>query len=198
MRMHGVTERYSNLPHKSRTFFASAARHPLLSRARWLVKVDDDVYVIPRNLNAVLRRHTPAAGAEQRILLGLIKRGDIYRPDKSKGYGKKWVERSWGLLASSQYHQNCWGPAYAVSQAAAAQLGSFPGSALRYLSNEDTLMGLWSVAFGWDMVNELDLGRKRCREGAAVVYGLPHCAGLCHPEKEMPALHANSSCNLDS
>ena len=58
--------------------------------------------------------------------------------------------------------------------------------------------GLWSVAFGWDMVNELDLGRKRCREGAAVVYGLPHCAGLCHPEKEMPALHANSSCNLDS
>ena len=44
MRMHGVTERYSNLPHKSRTFFASAARHPLLSRARWLVKVDDDVY----------------------------------------------------------------------------------------------------------------------------------------------------------
>ena len=54
------------------------------------------------------------------------------------------------------------------------------------------------MAFGWDMVNELDLGRKRCREGAAVVYGLPHCAGLCHPEKEMPALHANSSCNLDS
>ena len=51
----------------------------------------------------------------------------------------KWVEPSWGLLAS-QYYPNCCGSAYAVSQAAAAQLGSFAGSALRYLANEDTMM----------------------------------------------------------
>ena len=104
---------------------------------------------------------------------------------------------SWGLLASATYHPNCWGPAYALSQAAAAQLASFPGSALRYLSNEDTLMGLWSVAFGWTLVAEQDLGRRRCREGAAVVYDLPKCAGLCDPVRKMPTLHANASCNLD-
>ena len=58
--------------------------------------------------------------------------------------------------------------------------------------------GLWSIAFGWDMVNEPDLGRWWCCEGAAVVYEAWECPGLCHPEKEMFALHANSSCNLDS
>lgn len=62
MRMHGVTERYSNLPHKTRTFFASAARHPLLSRAQWLVKIDDDVY----GASGRTMRRSPARGCQWR------------------------------------------------------------------------------------------------------------------------------------
>ena len=68
---------------------ACACRRGAPVSFRNLIFLSAPLAVIPRNLNAVLRRHTPAAGAEQRILLGLIKRGDIYRPDKSKGYGKK-------------------------------------------------------------------------------------------------------------
>ena len=199
LRLAGVTERYTNLPAKTRAFFTAAAAHPLLRRYRWLVKLDDDIMLLPGNLAASLRRNTPAQPAtepwpEQRVYLGCVKEGKIYRAGESKS---KWAERSWGLLADDSYHQNCWGPAYAMTQAAAAQLASTPGggAALRELSNEDTTVGLWALAFSWKIVNDLDWCRKRCRPGAAVVYDIPKCAGLCKPETKLPIHWANAECH---
>lgn len=113
-------------------FFLAVAQN---YNARWIVKLDDDVYLIPPRLAAATSQWD-AMGAEY---IGCMKHGDVHTD-----VDHKWFEPTWKLLPR-RAHMNAYGSIYAVSGDIAARVLGKNGNKLRHLGNE----GGWRMIFGF-------------------------------------------------
>ncbi|GLC41799.1 hypothetical protein PLESTM_001240900 [Pleodorina starrii] len=181
LRLPGLQECYSCLTNKTRAFFAAAlAAFPSV---RWLVKADDDVYLIPHRLPA-------AAEQWERIgagYIGCMKHGKVYSEE-----GTRWYEPL-HLLLGPTYYLHAYGSAYVLSAEAARRVIVRNYHNLRLLRNEDTAVGAWMLAHDVVYFEDMRLCSPECHK-AAMVVARTECAGLCAPLEDLYALHRNESC----
>lgn len=118
-----VQECYRCLPQKTQAFFLSVA---LNYNAKWIVKMDDDVYLMPPRLLAAASQWSDI-GAQY---VGCMKQGDVHTANNDK-----WFEPAWKLLAE-RYHLNAYGSIYALSGDVVSRVLQQNGNKLRQLANE--------------------------------------------------------------
>ncbi|GLC41801.1 hypothetical protein PLESTB_001700800 [Pleodorina starrii] len=181
LRLPGLQECYGCLTNKTRAFFATAlAAFPSV---RWLVKADDDVYLIPHRLPA-------AAEQWERIgagYIGCMKHGRVIREESDR-----WYEPHHLLLGPS-YTMYAYGSAYVLSAEAVRNVILKNYHHLRMLRNEDTAVGAWMLAHDVVFFEDTRLCSRECHPSALVVVE-SYCAGLCAPVEDMLTVHRNDAC----
>ncbi|KAG2495703.1 hypothetical protein HYH03_006303 [Edaphochlamys debaryana] len=185
MRLPGVQECYTCLPHKTRSFFAAAVS--AFPSVRFVVKADDDVYLLPHRLPAAAQQWG-RMGADY---IGCMTHGPV-RSDPED----RWFEPQ-SLLLGPAYFLHAYGSAYVLSARAVRDVVVARFERLRLLANEDTSVGAWML--GADVAHFEDM--RLCAPGchpAALALAPVGCAGLCDPVADMAAAAANTSCTSDA
>ncbi|KXZ43951.1 hypothetical protein GPECTOR_77g5 [Gonium pectorale] len=163
MRLRGVEECYTCLPNKTRAFFVAAlAAYPSV---RWVLKMDDDVFLIPQRL-------PPAAAQWERMgagYIGCMKHGYVFKEP-----GARWYEPQ-HLLLGPAYYLHAYGSAYVLSSEVVRRVILPNYHSLRLQANEGKQ------------------GYKPCHPAALAVLRV-ECAGLCAPLEDLAAAARNGSC----
>mmetsp|Transcript_33313 Transcript_33313/g.83914 ORF Transcript_33313/g.83914 Transcript_33313/m.83914 type:complete len:394 (+) Transcript_33313:230-1411(+) len=184
-----VLERYANLALKLVRFLeAGLARFP---GCGYLMKVDDDVYLVPQQLPPALGQWTAAAAD----LVG------CFMPNKrvSQSRMSKWYEPSHALFGAS-YHTYPSGPTYAVSSRSAALLVALlHRHRLRLLGcGDDCSVGLWLGALNTTWLDDRRLCAPHCSPAAISVRGESGLGGRRGSTRVAAAmvrkLHAAEAC----
>lgn len=126
-----LQECYQCLPQKTMAFFLAVAQN---YNAKWIVKLDDDVYLIPPRLAAVASQWDEI-GAQY---VGCMKHGDVHTESDHK-----WFEPTWKLLPM-RAHLNAYGSIYGLSGDVADRVVRKNSHILRHLGNE----GVWQTFVG--------------------------------------------------
>ncbi|KAL6754243.1 galactosyltransferase-domain-containing protein [Haematococcus lacustris] len=188
LRLPDIKEGYHGLAAKTRAFFALvAALYPAAPAAspgpRWVVKVDDDVWLSPARLRAAsLQWSRMAAG-----YVGCMKHGVVWTEQQSR-----WGEPQ-HLLLGPRYFIHAYGSAYAVAGQVVREVLGPAAASLRLLANEDTSVGAWMLAHNVKHFEDMRLCAQACHP-AAVAVGRPECAGLCDPVNDLVAAQNNTDC----
>lgn len=122
-----MQECYRCLPQKTLAFFLAAAQE---YNVKWIVKLDDDVYVKPPRLE-VAASQWEKIGAEY---VGCMKHGKVHTESSHR-----WYEPAWRLLPQDA-HMNAYGSLYALSGRAVDLAVTRNGGNLRQLGNEGVLV----------------------------------------------------------
>ncbi|CAN6443819.1 unnamed protein product [Victoria cruziana] len=177
-----IEEGYNNLPHKTLAFFRSAYG---LYDADFYVKADDDIYLRPDRLSALLAKER----SHHLTYLGCMKRGSVFTDPKLKWY------EPLSHLIGSEYFLHAYGPIYALSVEVVASLAALPNNSLRMFSNEDVTVGAWMLAMNVNHEHNMALCSTTCSPSSIAVWDLPKCSGLCSPEEQLLALHQMDICS---
>ncbi|KAK9828752.1 hypothetical protein WJX72_001925 [[Myrmecia] bisecta] len=177
-----LQEGYSGLTAKTLMFLTAAARR---YNARYIVKVDDDVYLRVARLPPAVQQWTQD-GAEY---VGCMKTGDIVTSPEWR-----WFEPQHQMLGSKSYFTHAWGSIYVVSGAVAEDLASRRPGSLRQFTNEDVTLGSWMLAMNITFRDERRLCENDCTATSIAVYDMPKCAGLCNPAEQLVRLHTSEAC----
>ncbi|PNH08278.1 putative beta-1,3-galactosyltransferase 14, partial [Tetrabaena socialis] len=181
LRLLGMQECYHCLANKTRAFFSAALdMYPSL---RWIVKADDDVYLVPQRL--------PAAAVQWERMgagyVGCMKRGKVWTEA-----GARWYEPQ-HLLLGPTYFMHAYGSAYALSAPVVRRVIQRNYHHLRLLANEDTSVGAWMLAHQVAHFEDMRLCSPTCHPAALAVLRT-ECAGLCAPLEDLEALHRQEAC----
>jgi Galactosyltransferase len=122
-------ECYRCLPNKTLAFLMEVDRQ---WQARWVVKVDDDVYLAVHQMPAALAQWQAAKAH----YVGCMKNGAVFGNNDSK-----WFEPLWTLIGP-EYYMHAWGSAYVLSGDALAKWIAPNEQLLRKSSNEGKLLPL--------------------------------------------------------
>ena len=118
-----MQECYTCLPQKTLAFFAMvAARY----EARWVVKMDDDVYLSPRRLLLAMKQWGRMAAE----YIGCMKHGHVHHDPANK-----WFEPEHVLLGQ-EYHLNAYGSIYIIAGHVLDGIVVPNAGSLRRLANE--------------------------------------------------------------
>jgi hypothetical protein len=177
-----LVEAYDGLPNKTRTFFHSVAQ---AYQADWIVKMDDDVYMMPERLHLAAKQWD-TAGAEY---VGCMANGDV-SSDEADG---KWYEPRHELLGR-EYPLHAYGSMYALSGGVVERVVVRSFDTLRLLANEDTSVGAWMLSHEVRHFDDERLCVELNCTAAAVGVGSIECAGLCDPVADLYRLHGSKAC----
>ncbi|KIZ05988.1 hypothetical protein MNEG_1961 [Monoraphidium neglectum] len=120
--------------------------------ADWVVKVDDDVYLsVERLLLAMKQWDRMEAG-----YVGCLKNGAVWTEP-----GTRWYEPQ-HLLLGSNYYLHSYGSIYALRGRAVEDVIVRNLDNLRLLANEDTMVGLWMLAHGVKLFEDMRLCSPTC------------------------------------
>lgn len=177
-----VDEKYSKLNHKTLAFFRTAYS---LYDADFYMKMDDDIYLRPDRLAALLAKPRESP----RVYLGCMKKGPVITDPKYKWYEPQ------AYMIGSEYFLHAYGPIYALSKEVVANLAATKNQRYRMFINEDVTIGVWMLAM--DVVHEdnRDICATSCGPTSIAVWDLPKCSGLCNPTVKMPELHRDEMCS---
>jgi len=175
-----VLEGYLNLARKSHIFFKTVTEQ---YSAKFIVKMDDDVYFRPDRLYHAL------PGYEERRLgyIGCMKAGPVVRKNTHR-----WFEPSHMLFGNSTYHEHANGPIYILSGESAELLATDSSADFRHFSNEDVTIGVWMVVLNVTFYDDPRLCTPLCSPYTIAQYNAD-CQGVCDPT-DMLDLHRTSSC----
>ncbi|KDD72366.1 galactosyltransferase, partial [Helicosporidium sp. ATCC 50920] len=176
-----MEEAYADLPRKTVAFLQAVMR---AYAPRYVLKVDDDVYLRPSNLMSALAQWSRL----EADYVGCMKQGEVFSAPNFR-----WFEPQHALLGG-HYFTHAWGSVYALSGAAAQQLLDLPLASLRHFANEDVTVGAWMLALNATHYDDRRLCAETCKPGAVAVYDFPTCAGLCDPAPSLDRLHASEDC----
>jgi len=187
-----MEESYLSLNHKTYLFFRTAIRQ--YPNAKYFVKADDDIWLFPERLRVTLSdglapTEKGLAPRSERSYIGCFKKGPIFKDNKLK-----WYEPFWPLLSTNEYHLHTWGPIYSLSNALVADLGQLPDGSMRFLTNEDTTVGLWMIGLNATQEDDRRFCHAACSTNTIVVYDLPRCSGLCKPIQRLQELNGVPEC----
>ena len=178
-----IEEDYHNLVNKTREFFRAVME---AYEPKYIVKVDDDVYLKLTRLPAVVKQWE-----ERRVdYTGCMKRGPVYKDPKYK-----WYEPQHGLLGE-EYFSHCWGSLYVLSRKAAASMLAVPEDILRSFENEDVTIGTFMLAANLQHYDDRRLCASTCDGGGVGLYDVP-TPGLNPVISRMHELHESDACRMD-
>lgn len=166
------------------------------SLMQYFVKADDDIWLFPERLRVTLSdglapTEKGLAPRSERSYIGCFKKGPIFKDNKLK-----WYEPFWPLLSTNEYHLHTWvsstnlpvnagrgcselgyvqGPIYSLSNALVADLGQLPDGSMRFLTNEDTTVGLWMIGLNATQEDDRRFCHAACSTNTIVVYGTSVC-----------------------
>jgi hypothetical protein len=181
----GVHDTYDQLPAKSAAFFRLAVR--VWPQARYIVKVDDDVYLRPSALPLLL------PGWQRRSVdyVGCMKSHAIVTDP-----AQRWAEPRALHLGGNSYFVHSWGSAYALSHRFASMLAALPAGALRRFANEDVSVGAWALALDVTLLDDRRMCAQDCGADplATAVWNFS-CTGVCDAPRGLRSLHAMHACS---
>jgi hypothetical protein len=177
-----LVEAYNGLPNKTRTFFNAVGR---AYQAGWVVKLDDDVYLMPQRLPLVAQQW----GRMGAGYVGCMKHGDVWKKP-----GTRWYEPR-NLLIGKAYYLHAYGSIYVLSGDVVERVVVRNFDNLRLLANEDTTVGVWMLSHAVTHFEDMRLCVPGCNQAAVGVLS-NWCAGLCDPVADMYRMHGNESCQM--
>lgn len=178
----GISESYLSLATKTLNFFSTVSK---LYNARYILKVDDDVYLRLDRVPSVVAQWE-GLGADY---IGCMKTGAIQTNPRYR-----WYEPLHLLLGGKTYFAHTWGSFYVLSGSTATFLATLPPSKLRFLSNEDVTIGGWMLALNTSHYDDRRMCEPSCSATSVAVYDFPKCAGLCDASVSLPLLWAQPEC----
>ncbi|KAK9803488.1 hypothetical protein WJX73_007726 [Symbiochloris irregularis] len=178
-----LQEGYSSLTDKTLEFLRTASRQ---YDARYIVKVDDDVFLRVDRLPHAFRQWDEIHAD----YIGCMKTGQIMKDARYR-----WHEPQHEVLGSATYFTHTWGSFYILSGRIAGVLATIQPGTLRYFANEDVTVGSWMLALNSTHMDDRRMCMPHCTPASIGVFDMPQCAGLCNPVESMPKLYTSPDCS---
>lgn len=172
----------TNPPQKMLAFF-KAAYH--MFNAEFYVKADDDIYLRPDRLAALLAKERP----QHRTYIGCMKKGPVVNDPNMK-----WYESSWELLGN-EYFTHASGLLYALSSEAAEALAAAKSDSLRMFDYEDVTIGAWMLAMNVKHEDNRAMCDSTCTPTSIAVWDSKKCSGTCNIADKIMQLHNTTLCS---
>jgi len=168
-------------PQKMLAFF-KAAYH--MFDAEFYVKADDDIYLRPDRLAALLAKERP----EHRTYVGCMKKGPVVNDPNMK-----WYESSWELLGN-EYFVHASGSLYALSSEVVEAVATAKSESLRMFDYEDVTVGAWMLAMNVKHEDNRAMCDPTCTPSSIAVWD-KKCSGSCNITEKIKQLHNTTLCS---
>ncbi|RLN28698.1 putative beta-1,3-galactosyltransferase 12 [Panicum miliaceum] len=168
-------------PQKMLAFF-KAAYH--MFDAEFYVKADDDIYLRPDRLAALLAKERP----EHRTYVGCMKKGPVVNDPNMK-----WYESSWELLGN-EYFVHASGSLYALSSEVVEAVATAKSESLRMFDYEDVTIGAWMLAMNVKHEDNHAMCDPTCTPSSIAVWD-KKCSGSCNITEKIKQLHNTTLCS---
>ncbi|KAL6619593.1 hypothetical protein ACP70R_034732 [Stipagrostis hirtigluma subsp. patula] len=169
-------------PLKMLAFF-KAAYH--MFDAEFYVKADDDIYLRPDRLAALLAKDRP----HHRTYIGCMKKGPVVNDPNMK-----WYESSWELLGN-EYFVHASGSLYALSSEVVGALATAKNDSLRMFDYEDVTIGAWMLAMNVKHEDDRAMCDSTCTPTSIAVWDSKKCSGTCNLADKIKELHNTTMCS---
>ncbi|KAL6624549.1 hypothetical protein ACP70R_031870 [Stipagrostis hirtigluma subsp. patula] len=169
-------------PLKMLAFF-KAAYH--MFDAEFYVKADDDIYLRPDRLAALLAKDRP----HHRTYVGCMKKGPVVNDPNMK-----WYESSWELLGN-EYFVHASGSLYALSSEVVGALATAKNDSLRMFDYEDVTIGAWMLAMNVKHEDDRAMCDSTCTPTSIAVWDSKKCSGTCNLADKIKELHNTTMCS---
>ncbi|TVU17061.1 hypothetical protein EJB05_33072, partial [Eragrostis curvula] len=169
-------------PLKMLAFF-KAAYH--MFEAEFYVKADDDIYLRPDRLAALLAKDRP----HHRMYVGCMKKGPVVSDPNMK-----WYESSWELLGN-EYFIHASGSIYALSSEVVGALAAAKNDSLRMFDYEDVTIGAWMLAMNAKHEDNRAMCDPTCTPTSIAVWDSKKCSGTCNLADKIKELHNTTLCS---
>ncbi|XP_062230986.1 probable beta-1,3-galactosyltransferase 12 [Phragmites australis] len=169
-------------PQRMLAFF-KAAYH--MFDAEFYVKADDDIYLRPDRLAALLAKDRP----EHRTYVGCMKKGPVVNDPNMK-----WYESSWELLGN-EYFMHASGSLYALSSEVVGAISTATNDSLRMFDYEDVTIGAWMLALNVKHENNHAMCDSTCTPTSIAVWDRKKCSGSCNIADKIKELHNTTLCS---
>ncbi|KAK3137301.1 hypothetical protein QOZ80_5BG0450550 [Eleusine coracana subsp. coracana] len=169
-------------PLKMLAFF-KAAYH--MFDAEFYVKADDDIYLRPDRLAALLAKDRP----HHRTYVGCMKKGPVVNDPNMK-----WYESSWELLGN-EYFVHASGSLYALSSEVVGALAAAKNDSLRIFDYEDVTVGAWMLSMNVKHEDNRAMCDPKCTPSSIAVWDSKKCSGPCNIADKMKGLHNTTLCS---
>lgn len=179
-----ILESYYGLANKTKSYFAAVIA---VYDVDWVVKIDDDVYLIVDRLHLAQRQWREMSAG----YIGCIKHGYVWEEEGSRWYEPK------HLLIGKEYYLHAYGSIYVLPREVVENVIVKNFHNLRILANEDTTVGSWMLGHNVTYFEDMRLCAKRC-SAAAIGILRNECAGLCNPLKDLYVVHQARSCQMET
>ncbi|CAL4895317.1 unnamed protein product [Urochloa decumbens] len=168
-------------PQKMLAFF-KAAYH--MFDAEFYVKADDDIYMRPDRLAALLAKERP----QHRTYVGCMKKGPVVNDPNMK-----WYESSWELLGN-EYFVHASGSLYALSSEVVEAIASAKSESLRMFDYEDVTVGAWMLTMNVKHEDTRAMCDTACTPTSIAVWD-KKCSGSCNITDKIKQLHNTTLCS---
>ncbi|KAL6864909.1 hypothetical protein ACP4OV_016060 [Aristida adscensionis] len=163
--------------------FFKAAYH--MFDAEFYVKADDDIYLRPDRLAALLAKERP----HQRTYVGCMKKGPVVNDPNMK-----WYESSWEILGN-EYFVHASGSLYALSSEVVGALATAKNDSLRMFDYEDVTVGAWMLAMNVKHEDNRAMCDSTCTPTSIAVWDSKKCSGSCNIADKITGLHNTTLCS---
>jgi len=179
-----IVESYDGLANKTKSFFRAVMEG---HSPDWIVKVDDDIYLMPDRLLAAAKQWKRMGAG----YIGCMKHGDVWKYE-----GTRWFEPQ-HILLGSDYFLHAYGSLYVMSREVVEKVIIRNMDNLRMLANEDTSVGVWMLSHNVTHFEDMRLCSEECAT-EAIGIRKKDCMGLCSPTKDMYIAHRTKSCREEA
>ncbi|CAD6334363.1 unnamed protein product [Miscanthus lutarioriparius] len=169
-------------PQKMLAFF-KAAYH--MFNAEFYVKANDDIYMRPDRLAALLAKERP----QHKTYIGCMKKGPVVNDPNMK-----WYESSWELLGN-EYFMHASGSLYALSSEVVEALATAKSDSLRMFDYEDVTIGAWMLAMNVKHEDNRAMCDSICTPTSIAVWDSKKCSGTCNIADKIKQLHNTTVCS---
>ncbi|CAD6342938.1 unnamed protein product [Miscanthus lutarioriparius] len=169
-------------PQKMLAFF-KAAYH--MFNAEFYVKANDDIYLRPDRLAALLAKERP----QHKTYIGCMKKGPVVNDPNMK-----WYESSWELLGN-EYFMHASGSLYALSSEVVEALATAKSDSLRMFDYEDVTIGAWILAMNVKHEDNRAMCDSMCTPTSIAVWDSKKCSGTCNIADKIKQLHNTTVCS---